>query len=282
MHPNQMQSSTIQDYSSITELPDSLLSAEQLLRIFHRYQLASDLVVSKRVLEVACGAGPGLGLLAQKAQQLVAVDYSLSVLQRAKAHYSARFPLACSDAQQLPFPSGAFDVVLCFEAIYYLPDYIHFLRESRRIVAPGGTLLLSLSNPNWPYFVPGLMTTHYPTVPELAQGLLGAGFKDAQLFGILPASASTPIGRLRDYLRRLALRVNPNASTAPFAQALKRLVYRRALPMPAELIPDAATKISTDVKMTPLPLDRPDPTHRVLYALCTDNNENRTHFSQKR
>ena len=258
-----------QDYRSITELPDSLLNTEQLMRLSHRYLLGARLVTAKRVLEVACGAGAGLGLLAQSVQQLVAADYSLSVLQMAQAHYTRRYPLVCGDASWLPFPAAAFDVICCFEALYYLPDYNHFLRESRRILTSGGTLLLSVSNPDWRYFVPGLLTTHYPTAPALAQSLLNAGFTDLQLFGILPSSAASPLTRLRHHLRRWVLQANPSIATGVFAQTLKWLLYSRLLPMPAELTPHAAAAMGGEVKMTPLPLDRPDTVHRVLYVLCS-------------
>jgi ubiquinone/menaquinone biosynthesis C-methylase UbiE len=257
------------DYTSITELPQSLLSQEQLRRMAHRYHLAAGMASSRRVLEVACGAGSGLGLLAGVAHSLCAVDYTHAVLRVARDHYGRRVPLAQADAQQLPFGNGAFDLILCFEALYYLADYRRFLRESRRVLAPDGRLLLSLSNPSWPDFVPGAMTTHYPGASELAESLAAAGFDDVQLLGILPASTSTVADRLRHRLRRLALRMDLATRLGPLADQFKQILYSRLHPLPAELDAAQAARIAQDTAISPVSSAHPDRVHRVLYACAS-------------
>jgi SAM-dependent methyltransferase len=257
------------DYTSITELPQSMLSEEQALRMAHRYHLAVEMASSRRVLEVACGAGSGLGMVAQVARSFCAVDYTHAVLRVAADHYGRRVPLAQADVQQLPFADGAFDLILCFEAIYYLPDYRRFLRECHRALSPGGRVLLSLSNPSWPDFVPGAMTVHYPTAPELADSLAAAGFEDVALFGILPTSASTAGDRLRHRLRRLALRTDLPTRLGPLADQFKRLLYSRLHPLPAELDVQKAAILAQRVSMIPILRDRPDPVHRVLYGCAS-------------
>lgn len=255
-----------EDYTPITELPQSLLTVEQVLRIAHRYHLAAEMASSQRVLEVACGAGSGLGLLAAVAHSFCAVDYTRSLLHVARDHYGQRVPLAQADAQQLPFERAAFDLILCFEAIYYLVDYRRFLRESRRVLAPNGRLLLSLSNPSWPDFVPGPMTVHYPHGPELAESLAAAGFHGVELFGILPTSASTAADRLRHRLRRFALRFDLPARLGPLAAPLKRALYSRLHPLPAELDATQAARIARGAALSPVSSAHPDRVHRVLYA----------------
>lgn len=49
------------DYTSVTELPGSQATREQQARLYHRYHTAGRYATGKRVLEVACGAGLGLG-----------------------------------------------------------------------------------------------------------------------------------------------------------------------------------------------------------------------------
>ncbi len=46
-------------------------------------------------------------------------------------------------AEKLPFPSGAFDVVLCTQVLGYVPDPREACREMHRVLGPGGVLLLS-------------------------------------------------------------------------------------------------------------------------------------------
>ena len=156
------------DFTSITEMPGSYLNAEQMMRITQRYHLAAALAQGKDVLEVACGAGIGLGVLQEAARSLAGCDYTLPVLTMAQAHYTQRVPLLCADAQALPFAAASFDLVLAFEAIYYLKQPQCFLREANRLLRKDGTLLIGTSNPDWPHFAAGQMSVHYPTLPELA------------------------------------------------------------------------------------------------------------------
>lgn len=55
----------------------------------------------------------------------------------------ARAPHICADAAQLPVPTSAFDTVLCLEVLEYIWAPGTVLAEIRRVLAPGGTLILS-------------------------------------------------------------------------------------------------------------------------------------------
>lgn len=70
----------MQNFTAITELPHSLLHEEQWTRILQRYHLGARSAHGKDVLEVACGAGIGLGLLQQHARSLIGCDYTGQVL----------------------------------------------------------------------------------------------------------------------------------------------------------------------------------------------------------
>lgn len=55
----------------------------------------------------------------------------------------ARAPHICADAAQLPVPASTFDTVLCLEVLEYIWQPGAVLAEIRRVLAPGGTLILS-------------------------------------------------------------------------------------------------------------------------------------------
>jgi 2-polyprenyl-3-methyl-5-hydroxy-6-metoxy-1,4-benzoquinol methylase len=49
--------------------------------------------------------------------------------------------------QRFPFEDGEFDYVACLEGLEHIENYHHVLRESRRVLRPGGMLLISTPNP---------------------------------------------------------------------------------------------------------------------------------------
>ncbi len=134
------------DYKDVTELSGEEISQEQLQRICNRYYWAGSYCQDKDALEVACGTGPGLGYLSRISQRLVAGDISEEILSIARLHYEERVDIQQFDASSMPFPNQSFDVVLIFEAIYYLPNVEQFMKECRRILRPAGILLIVTAN----------------------------------------------------------------------------------------------------------------------------------------
>lgn len=103
----------------------------------------------ERVLDI--GSGPGL--LAQEMAAAVGVggrvhgvDLSASMLaiagRRAGAPGAAPIALAEADATSLPFADGSFDAAVSTQVYEYVADIPAALAEARRVVAPGGRLLV--------------------------------------------------------------------------------------------------------------------------------------------
>ena len=59
-------------YITVTEMPGNKATKENIEMLYTRYKWASQFIEGKDVLEVACGAGQGLGYLAKKAKKVVA------------------------------------------------------------------------------------------------------------------------------------------------------------------------------------------------------------------
>jgi ubiquinone/menaquinone biosynthesis C-methylase UbiE len=99
---------------------------------------------SGRTLEVAIGTGLNLGLYPPNVQ-LTGVDFSAGMLgaaaQRAAAQ-EVEVNLVHADAQQLPFGDASFDTVVCTLALCAVPDQSAAVAEMRRVLVPGGRLLL--------------------------------------------------------------------------------------------------------------------------------------------
>src|SRR5438128_953104 len=137
------------DFSGVTETPGVGASREQLAMLLARYTLAAERAVNKDVLEVACGSGMGLGYLATRARRVVGGDYTFPLLRAAQRHYSGRIPLVRHDAAVLPFAAASFDVVILYEAVYYLSRPEEFVKEAQRVLRPYGTVIICSVNCEW-------------------------------------------------------------------------------------------------------------------------------------
>jgi SAM-dependent methyltransferase len=104
----------------------------------------------RRVLDVGCGTGELLRRVtaAFPGTKVVGCDFSAGMLRRAAAK-GGTAQWVRGDACRLPFRSAAFDVVLSTEAFHWFPDQDHALREFRRVLVPGGRLLVALVTPPW-------------------------------------------------------------------------------------------------------------------------------------
>lgn len=105
---------------------------------------------ARRVLEVAAGTGRvtrNLVTALPADGELVATDLNEPMLAEAKRRLSdSRVTWQVADAQALPFGDGAFDAIACQFGLMFVPDRALALREMRRVLRPGGTLLLSTWN----------------------------------------------------------------------------------------------------------------------------------------
>ena len=111
---------------------------------FHRYVFARELVGGLKVLDAACGEGYGTALLSTAASSATGVDISEKAVEHARARYpSERLEFLVSDCLELPFDDDEFDCVVSFETLEHLDDHQGLLTEFRRVLKPGGFLLLS-------------------------------------------------------------------------------------------------------------------------------------------
>src|SRR5690349_18290635 len=147
------------DFSSVTELPRQGATRMQMSMLRTRYGWAAQYAAGKYVLEVACGAGLGLVWLAQRARRVAAgdIDQENCRIAREACCGQANIRVEWMDALELPFEARSFDLVVLFEALYYLTDVPRFLAEARRVLRPGGALLISTVNCEWSGFHPSFL-----------------------------------------------------------------------------------------------------------------------------
>jgi SAM-dependent methyltransferase len=94
-------------------------------------------------LDVGCGTGVFTELVLDTCApaSIVAVDPAAAQIDHARKQAVARrADFRIADAQTLPFPDGAFDVVASALVINFIPDRPRALAEMRRVARPGGTV----------------------------------------------------------------------------------------------------------------------------------------------
>ncbi|GGN12529.1 methyltransferase domain-containing protein [Halarchaeum nitratireducens] len=103
-----------------------------------------------RVLDVGCGTGFGTEGLLQYTEHVYGLDQSEGQLEKAWAKFGKtdRVDFTFGDAERLPFADDSFDAVWSSGSIEYWPNPVAALREFRRVVKPGGDVLVV--GPNYP------------------------------------------------------------------------------------------------------------------------------------
>ena len=110
----------------------------------HRYALAFGLAKSKRVLDIACGEGYGANLLARVAAKVIGVDLDADAIVHAKAKYPRRnLRFIQGTCLAIPCEDHSIDLVASFETIEHISEHDAFLSEIKRVLVPGGILVIS-------------------------------------------------------------------------------------------------------------------------------------------
>lgn len=112
-----------------------------------RYLFAAPRTRGHRVLDVACGTGFGIDILLDGgAGTVVGVELDPRAAWQAARGSRPGAHVVQADCRQLPFVASSFAVATSFETLEHLVERSTFLSELRRVLEPGGVLLLSTPN----------------------------------------------------------------------------------------------------------------------------------------
>jgi SAM-dependent methyltransferase len=149
-------------------------------RIAEALESAGDLR-GKRVLDIGCGRGELVCEAVRRGAAAVGIDYSQAAIELSRERLDtmdeplrgrAEFYLA--DAKGLAFEGGSFDVVFLVDVYEHLYPYEieHTLAEVKRVLRPGGRLIVHTGPNTWFY------RFGYPLVREAARRLLRKEFPE--------------------------------------------------------------------------------------------------------
>ncbi|MBI5106055.1 MAG: class I SAM-dependent methyltransferase [Solirubrobacterales bacterium] len=130
----------LRDYSNQARTYDRTRSASP--GIVAALRRALDGAPGRRLLDVGGGTGNYAAALRDEGWEVVVVDASAAMLERAAPK---GLQTVEADAQDLPFPDGAFDAVMLVSMLHHVDDRARALREARRVVRPGGRVAVLVS-----------------------------------------------------------------------------------------------------------------------------------------
>jgi SAM-dependent methyltransferase len=111
--------------------------------VIRRRFLLQEVRRGDRALDLGCGAGQFTALLAEAGAQPIGVDVAEAALTRARNQHPELDLRLVSIDGPLPFEDNWFDVVWSSEVIEHVADTARWLSEIRRVLVPGGRLLLT-------------------------------------------------------------------------------------------------------------------------------------------
>jgi SAM-dependent methyltransferase len=140
----------VNDYDSFAQAYTEVNEASLIGAYYARpaiLALAGD-VTGRRILDAGCGSGPLFEALRDRGAIVTGFDSSTAMLELARRRLGAGADLQVADlGSPLPFGDGAFDDVVACLVLHYLEHWTGPLAELRRVLKPGGRLIVAVDHP---------------------------------------------------------------------------------------------------------------------------------------
>ena len=105
----------------------------------------SSLSVGLKVLEIGCGNGRGTRLIKKyfNPSEIQAIDLDPKMIDIAvRNNKDKKITFSVGDATKLPYKDNSFDAIFDFAIIHHIPNWKNCLSELKRVLKPGGQLLI--------------------------------------------------------------------------------------------------------------------------------------------
>jgi SAM-dependent methyltransferase len=224
----------VNDYDSFAEAYTASAENNLINAYYERpamLALAGD-VAGRRILDAGCGSGSLFAALRDRGGLVTGIDRSAGMLALARRRLGDDADLRVAElGGPLPFPDGMFDYVTASLVLHYLEDWGPALAELRRVLKPGGRLIVSVDHP---------FAVNLAHREAIEHGLVTGDSREPDYFATYSHTAEWTVGsqsaQLRFWTRPLC------AMTDAFSAAGFRLLVisepAAAPDTPRELLPD--------------------------------------------
>lgn len=107
------------------------------------------------ILDLPCGRGFYIKMFRYVSQcQLIGVDLDWDVIQKAKRNVAHLDMVALQQGNiyNIPYPNSSFDAVILSEVLEHIDDDARGLRETFRVLKPGGVVAVTVPHANYPFW----------------------------------------------------------------------------------------------------------------------------------
>jgi SAM-dependent methyltransferase len=130
------------------------------------------------LVDLACGRGGyGLEIAHRTGASLIGVDFSAIAIERARQKGGDRAEFRVGELTATGLPDGLASAVVCIDAMQFADPYEDGIGECRRILAPGGRLVLT----GWDPLEPGDEQLPARVRRDIEAALQAAGFRDVRV-----------------------------------------------------------------------------------------------------
>lgn len=177
---------------------------------------------------------------------------------------NGKIDIQIMDAHDLHFPDTCFDLILLYEAIYYLKDPEKFISEAERVLRKDGRLIICTVNKDWEDFHPSPYTHRYFSAPELCEILKGK-FNAVMMYGGFPVNNSGVKNKVISRIKRMAVDFHLIPGSLKARAYLKRIFMGRLIPLPSEVYEDMAAYEAP----VSIPVDKANKDFKIIYAVAS-------------
>lgn len=166
------------------------------------------------VLDVGCGGGLFLRMMAERGYPVVGLDFALGAADSAWRVNAV--PAVCATLSRAPFPPSSFAAVTMFHVIEHLYEPVSYLEAARELLQPGGRLIVQVPNAAcWQFLLLGENWTG----ADIPRHLINYKAKDLE---ILLDRCGFEVERVKHF----SLRDNPAGLASSIAPSLDPMARR--------------------------------------------------------